>query len=698
MDGKEDSSANDAAAASNDIGEKVEKFACFYCHKSYTRKENLKKHSFRCSQFSKQSAGGEIEQPRNSKLSASRDLKNSNKNIEMDGNDKRPDKEDRAAKVVKTLKQGHYCNQCGKVFAKRLHLKNHMYSHTGTMSYDCTWCSESFESKYRLNKHMSTHHNQKQKQIYSKKAMHKKEEWITGSGLNKNTAYNSSIENQVHATSDHFTVNEEIIDSGPYQKNGTERSTPTTPNESTAMLKAENQRQFLINSLKDESMNSNYRNVIVFCDDGNVYVNSLLLGLAFPVLSTVGQVLGREIILPDYSVQTFQQLVSNVLVTNGSSKTTDINGIENTVSNDDRFSAEVINDDNPNNDYDADIEELLQDDPDEMEAPINNEKPRQVDARDVKTDDNMKVMKNLCTDNIAVTTPNTSTEIVDKCKATNVTDEYKIYCEGCKLELGLMKYFHHSCVYKGDQQTCRICHKILNFHTMPFHLRKNEKCKKSLLLMAKQTNKAERMTNKDKKKKERARKDVCEKDNATPSVSNVLRKKRSYTFKKRKPNQNSSVAKKSVLKVKDLNVCENGKWIGNRWRDYPTGEGSQAEIEIDNAEHDIISEEGAPSAKFFGKIVDENLWPTAADDEMTQVSTDESFYWSSQVILLEQALFSQNNDYSSVTSQIKQENDTEVEPVDIKCFGTARDSESQEILGANECKNKNPILFCSWQI
>ena len=80
------------------------------------------------------------------------------------------------------------------------------------------------------------------------------------------------------------------------------------------------------------------------------------------------------------------------------------------------------------------------------------------------------------------------------------------------------------------------------------------------------------------------------------------------------------------------------------------------------------------------------------------VSTDESFYWSSQVILLEQALFSQNNDYSSVTSQIKQENDTEVEPVDIKCFGTARDSESQEILGANECKNKNPILFCSWQI
>jgi len=686
MDGKEDSSAN-VAAASNDIGEKVEKFTCSYCHKSYKRKENLKKHSFRCSQFSKQSAGGEIEQSRNSKLSASRDLKNSNKNIEMDGNDKRADKEDRAANVVKTFKQGHYCNQCGKVFTKRLQLKNHMYSHTGAMSYDCTRCSESFVSKYRLNHHISTHHNQKQ--IYSKKVMHKKEEWIIGSGLNKNTAYNSSIGNQDHATSSHFTVNEEIINSG------TERSTPTTPNESTAMFKAENQRQFLINSLKDESMNSNYRNVIVFCDDGNVYVNSLLLGLAFPVLSTVGQVLGREIILPDYSVQTFQELVSNVLVTNGSSKTTDINGIKTTVNNDDRFSAEVIDDDNPNNDYDEDIEELLQDDPDEMEVPMNNEKPKQVDARDVKTDDNMKVMKDLCTDNIAVTTPNTSTEIVDKCKATNVTDEYKIYCKGCNLELGLMKYFHHSCVYKGDQQTCRICHKILNFHTMPFHLRKNDKCKKSLLLMAKQTNKSERM---DKKKKEKARKDVCEKDKATPSVSDVLRKKRSYTFKKRKPNKNSSVAKKSVLKVKDLNVCQNGNWIGNKWRDYPTGEGSHAEIEIDNAEHDIISEETATPAKFFSKIVDENLWPTAADDEMNQVSTDESFNWSPYVIMLDQALFSQNNDYSSVTSQIKQENDTVVEPVDIKCFGTATDSESQEILGANKCKNKNPILFCSWQM
>merc|ERR1712168_1706972 len=294
----------------------------------------------------------------------------------------------------------------------------------------------------------------------------------------------------------------------------------------------------------------------------------------------------------------------------------------------------------------------------------------------------MKGLKDFCTDNIAVTTPNTSTEIVDKCKATNVTDEYKIYCKGCKSTLGLMKYFHHSCVYKGDQQTCRICHKILNFRTMPFHLRKNEKCKKSLLLMAKQTNKSERRVTKDEKKKEKARKDVCEKSKATPSVSHVLRKKRSYTFKKRKPNRTSSLVKKSVLKVKDLNVCQSGNWVGNKWNDYPTGEGSHAEIEIDNAEHDIISEETATTAKFFSRIVDENLRPTAADDKMNQEITDESINWSSQVILLDQALFSQ----SSLACQIKQENDTLVEPV-----------ESKEILEANECKKKNPILFCSWQ-
>ena len=109
-----------------------------------------------------------------------------------------------------------------------------------------------------------------------------------------------------------------------------------------------------------------------------------------------------------------------------------------------RFFAEAINDDNSDNDYDEDIEELRQDDSDEMEVPVNNGKTKLLDAGDFKTKENMKGLKDFCTDNIAVTTPNTSTEIVDKCKATNVTDEYKIYCKGCKSTLGLMKYFHHS--------------------------------------------------------------------------------------------------------------------------------------------------------------------------------------------------------------------------------------------------------------
>jgi len=716
MDDQEDTSDN---ANTKNMEETDKLHICFYCQKSYTRKENLRKHSFRCVQYSNQDSGGEIEQ---SKSIASRQSKNSNKNIDMDCDGKTTGKDDKAVGVTETFKQGHYCHVCGKVFEKPLHLKHHMFSHTG-MAFKCTWCSKTFVSKYRLQKHNLTDHKEKQanskenegKAIaldYSssnkaKKAKFKKEEWITGSGVNKNTASKSSLETQDCASN--FTEIEDIENSGASVLKRAEScisasSTTSISNQSTGIFKAENQRQFLISSLRDDCGNANYRNVVVFCTDGNVYTNSLLLGLAFPVLSTVGQVMGREIILPDYSVQAFQELVSNILDAKEFGNTIDNDehmvGEGNTIeSSADRYSGEVNTDNDTNGDVDTTIEELLKDDPNETKQAEKQEKPKQ-DSNDAITGDSMKMMEDLCTKNIAVTTFSTTAEmIVDKYTDDDDTkladrkkkrDRLVIYCTDCKSNLSLMKYFHHSCVYKGDLQKCRICNKILNDHTMKFHTRKSEKCKKSLLRMAKQTNKTERMTTRMCKNKETSSKD----DHRDTVVTDVFRKKRGYTFKKRKP-CNVIASKKPVLQAKDLNVGRNVNIVVSTGRDYPNGECSQAEIEMDNAEYDVTAEEAAP--KFYNMIVDENLRPTA-DDVTIQENTDESYNLSPQVILLDQALLSQGNHSSSENYLIKQENETADEAIDIKCFDQGREREIQDVPEAKEPDRKNPILWCSWQI
>ena len=112
-------------------------------------------------------------------------------------------------------------------------------------------------------------------------------------------------------------------------------------------------------------------------------------------------------------------------------------------------------DNDTNGDVDTTIEELLKDDPNETKQAEKQEKPKQ-DSNDAITGDSMKMMEDLCTKNIAVTTFSTTAEmIVDKYTDDDDTkladrkkkrDRLVIYCTDCKSNLSLMKYFHHSVI------------------------------------------------------------------------------------------------------------------------------------------------------------------------------------------------------------------------------------------------------------
>ncbi len=52
---------------------------------------------------------------------------------------------------------------CGKSFAHKHHLKNHMLTHSGERPYECTWqdCGQAFSIKGNLTKHMLIHTGEK---------------------------------------------------------------------------------------------------------------------------------------------------------------------------------------------------------------------------------------------------------------------------------------------------------------------------------------------------------------------------------------------------------------------------------------------------------------------------------------------------------------------------------------------------------
>ncbi|XP_052251464.1 uncharacterized protein LOC127858385 isoform X5 [Dreissena polymorpha] len=51
------------------------------------------------------------------------------------------------------------CPWCGKTFTRRLHLDNHVNSHTGNRPYKCDMCNKRFTQKSHLTTHKVTHLN-----------------------------------------------------------------------------------------------------------------------------------------------------------------------------------------------------------------------------------------------------------------------------------------------------------------------------------------------------------------------------------------------------------------------------------------------------------------------------------------------------------------------------------------------------------
>ena len=51
----------------------------------------------------------------------------------------------------------HVCNFCGKRFMRRLHLENHVRSHTGQRPFQCSICFKGFTQKSHIKNHERSH-------------------------------------------------------------------------------------------------------------------------------------------------------------------------------------------------------------------------------------------------------------------------------------------------------------------------------------------------------------------------------------------------------------------------------------------------------------------------------------------------------------------------------------------------------------
>ena len=51
----------------------------------------------------------------------------------------------------------HTCDQCGKVFMRRLHLDDHLRTHNGDRPYVCHVCGRGFKQRGNLRSHLMVH-------------------------------------------------------------------------------------------------------------------------------------------------------------------------------------------------------------------------------------------------------------------------------------------------------------------------------------------------------------------------------------------------------------------------------------------------------------------------------------------------------------------------------------------------------------
>jgi len=260
---------------------------------------------------------------------------------------------------------------------------------------------------------------------------------------------------------------------------------PVEPSYISHIISQEEQQECLVDELK-QSMKSiqykgTYANIHVMLKDGNIWENSLPLGLALKEFTGNIEMIGREIICPDMTVNELQCKIDEILdCLNPSQKIRSLQQQSRTyISIDDEcggFTGFL-----PSNDV------LVKDEIDtvEMTETIDESKTLPKQEEQVDSDNNLRFLNRFSLKikkEKYLLAKKEEVAVQPKMKTPS-----KIYCHKCEKDYsGLMEFHHHSpCVYNGPKNTCRVCGKEFITTNMKNHLSNNPKCAEKMREMHK---------------------------------------------------------------------------------------------------------------------------------------------------------------------------------------------------------------------